>query len=156
MKVASFEIVFQEVPDEVTLALNISGCPNRCPGCHSPHLWEDTGEELSPALLNDLVARYAPGITCVCFMGGDQDPDYVATLAEQVRQCGLKAAWYSGRTADPNEPEGLKNLLAAFDYVKFGPYVEALGGLKSPTTNQRLYKCTPDGWQDITFRLQKK
>ena len=29
------EVVFREFPDEVTLALNISGCPNHCPGCHS-------------------------------------------------------------------------------------------------------------------------
>ena len=38
-----FDVVFQEIPGEVTLALNLSGCPNRCAGCHSPHLWEEVG-----------------------------------------------------------------------------------------------------------------
>ena len=38
LKYAGYDIVFQEIPDEVTLALNLSGCPNGCPGCHSPHL----------------------------------------------------------------------------------------------------------------------
>ena len=44
LKYAGYDIVFQEIPDEVTLALNLSGCPNGCPGCHSPHLQRDEGE----------------------------------------------------------------------------------------------------------------
>ena len=42
----NFDVVFAEVPDQVSLAINITGCPNRCPGCHSPHLWEDAGRVL--------------------------------------------------------------------------------------------------------------
>ena len=41
------DIVFQEFPDEVTLAINLSRCPNRCPGCHSPYLQQEEGEELT-------------------------------------------------------------------------------------------------------------
>ena len=148
MRVASFDIVFQEIPGEVTLALNLSGCPCHCHGCHSPHLWEDIGEELNAELLDGLLARYGSMITCVCFMGGDQAPDEVAHWAEYVNRSTLNAqrstlhtAWYSGRTT---MPEG------GFDYVKIGPYIEALGGLKSPKTNQRLYKRVGDNWEDIT------
>ena len=151
MRVASFEIVFQEVPGEVTLALNISGCPNRCPGCHSPHLREDIGEELTPELLDILVARYAPGITCVCFMGGDQDSEYVAELAQYVRLKGLKTAWYSGKEWDI-----AKFKSTVFDFVKFGPYVKALGGLKSPTTNQRFYRREGENWIDETSLFHRK
>ena len=86
MRVASFDIVFQEIPGEVTLALNLSGCPCHCPGCHSQHLWEDVGEPLDEPLLDGLLDRYASQITCVCFMGGDQDPDYVARMAEHVQR----------------------------------------------------------------------
>ena len=57
LKVASFDIVFQEIPGEVTLALNLSGCPCHCPGCHSQHLWEDIGEELNAELLDGLLDR---------------------------------------------------------------------------------------------------
>ncbi len=155
LKVASFDIVFQEIPGEVTLALNLSGCPCHCPGCHSPHLWEDIGEELNAELLSGLLDRYGSMITCVAFMGGDQDPAEVAQWAEYVKrirnqESGIKTAWYSGRMNMPS-------LEGPFDYVKIGPYIESLGGLKSEKTNQRLYKRVGQGtpespyeWQDIT------
>ena len=154
MKVASFDIVFQEIPGEVTLALNLSGCPCHCPGCHSQHLWEDIGENLTEELLDALIAQYAGLITCVCFMGGDQDPTEVEHLAEHIHttpyalfSTPLKTAWYSGRMNMPKD---------GFDYVKLGGFVEALGGLKSPTTNQRLYKRVGEEWQDITALFWKK
>lgn len=140
MKVASFDIVFQEIPGEVTLALNLSGCPCHCPGCHSPHLAEDIGEPLTTELIDGLIGRYKGLITCVAFMGGDADPDFVAEMAGKIKD--LKTAWYSGRNVMPES--------SPFDYVKLGPYIEALGGLKSPKTNQRLYKRVGDLWQDIT------
>jgi len=154
MKVASFDVVFQEIPGEVTLALNLSGCPCHCPGCHSPHLWEDTGEELNEELLDDLTGRYKGLITCVAFMGGDQDPAYVAQMAAYISSSkfqvpGLKTAWYSGRVKMPG-------MDSPFSYVKIGPYIEALGGLKSEKTNQRLYKRVGDEWEDITASFWRK
>ena len=156
MKVASYDIVFQEIPGEVTLALNLSGCPCHCPGCHSKHLWEDIGEPLDRELLDGLIARYPGLITCVAFMGGDQDPEEVARLAEYVKSGKskegsreIKTAWYSGRTHFPKDDQ-------AFDYVKLGGYVEALGGLKSEKTNQRLYKREGSQWIDITNSFWKK
>ena len=64
------DIVFQEFPDEVTLAINISGCPCRCPGCHSQFLWADRGEELTAEALSALICETEATITCVDFMGG--------------------------------------------------------------------------------------
>ena len=156
LKVASFDIVFQEIPGEVTLALNLSNCPCHCPGCHSPHLAEDIGEPLTAELLDGLMARYGSMITCVAFMGGDSDPDEVARWAEYVRP--LKTAWYSGRPSYPNNQSNqiIPNTQNPFDYVKLGPYIESLGGLKSPNTNQHLYKRVGDEWQDITSSFWKK
>lgn len=153
LKVASYDIVFQEIPGEVTLALNLSGCPCHCPGCHSKHLWEDIGEPLTEDLLDGLIARYQTLITCVCFMGGDADPEEVARLAAHVKQSPLKTAWYSGR---PATPDTFTFSLSPFTFVKFGPYVEELGGLKSPNTNQRLYKRVGNEWEDITSSFWKK
>ncbi len=150
LKVASFDIVFQEIPGEVTLALNLSNCPCHCPGCHSQHLWEDIGEPLTPELLDNLIDRYKGLITCVAFMGGDAEPEEVLRLAALVQ--GLKTAWYSGRPSSPSEYGDLGSL----DYVKFGPYIESLGGLKSEKTNQRLYKRVGDSWEDITNSFWKK
>ena len=147
MKVASFDIVFQEIPGEVTLALNLSNCPCHCPGCHSQHLAEDIGEPVTAELLDSLTGRYKGLITCVAFMGGDAEPEEVAKWAKYVRP--LKTAWYSGRMNMPKDNK-------VFDYVKLGPYIESLGGLKSPTTNQRLYKREDDSWGDITSVFWKK
>ena len=150
LKVASFDIVFQEIPGEVTLALSLSGCPCHCPGCHSPHLWEDTGEILNEELLDDLINRYKGLITCVALMGGDQAPEEVERLAGYIKtQFSIKTAWYSGRMKMPG-------IDSPFDYVKTGAYIEALGGLKSEKTNQRLYKKNGAVWEDITSVFWKK
>ena len=54
LKCYSYDIVCQEIPDEISLAVNISCCPNRCPGCHSPWLWEDAGEPMTEEFLEAL------------------------------------------------------------------------------------------------------
>lgn len=52
-------------------------------------------------------------------------------------------------------PEGFE--AAAFDYVKLGGWVEALGPLTASTTNQRLYRIGPDGtMEDITKLFRRK
>ncbi len=140
--------VFREVPDEVTLAVNVSGCPVRCPGCHSPWLWEDRGLELSEDALLGIVRRH-PGVTCVAIMGGDADPGAVASLLAAVKRefgPGMRTCWYSGREA----AEALRHVSPqAMDYVKVGPYVEERGPLDDPRTNQRMYRVVggegPDG-----------
>lgn len=142
LKYCDFDIVFSEIPDEVSLAVNISGCPNKCPGCHSPQLMEDLGEELNIPMLEAWLERYEIGITCLCFMGGDADPEGLFALASQVRlnHPNLKLAWYSGRSSLPEHfPVSL------FHYIKLGPYIEALGGLRSPATNQKLYQIEEGG-----------
>ena len=35
LKYVNTQEVFQEFPDEITLAINISKCPCHCRGCHS-------------------------------------------------------------------------------------------------------------------------
>jgi len=156
LKYANFDIVFQEVPDEVTLAINISNCPNQCPGCHSKYLWENIGKDLDMSELEKLVSQYKSGITCVCFMGGDAEPREVAELAWQlkVNHSNLKMAWYSGKNELPQNVS-----TDHFDYIKLGRYVAELGPLDSVTTNQRMMKRLADGRvKDITewFRKNKK
>lgn len=152
LKYVSYDIVFQEIPDEVTLAINLSRCPNRCPGCHSPHLRDDIGDELSTERLAVLIDEYRNAATCVCFMGGDGDPAEVARLARIVKQTyGLKSGWYSGCNALPTD-----FATDAFDYVKVGGYDARCGDLKSPTTNQRLYRIANGQMHDITSRFWKR
>lgn len=139
VKYVNYDIVFQEIPDEVTLAINLSNCPNGCVGCHSPQLMDDIGEELSVTVLAELLERYGSSVTCVCFMGGDASPDAVFGLARFIKaSSSLRTGWYSGRETMPSAVD-------CFDYIKIGAYKEDLGGLKSPTTNQRLYKVLANG-----------
>lgn len=153
LKYYNIDIVFSEVPGEVTLAVNITGCPNRCPGCHSPIMQEDVGEELDEKALLGMLGRYGDGVTCVCFMGGDADPDRIYVLASLVRKeyPALKVAWYSGVARDCSSlPEGI------FDFVKVGPYIERLGPLTSLTTNQKMYRILESGAvEDITSLFRK-
>ena len=142
LKFVSYDVVCQEVPDEITLAVNISCCPNRCPGCHSPWLWEDKGEEMNEDSLSCVIDTYKSAITCFCFMGGDSEPAEVERLARwiKLRYPSLKTAWYSGKEFIPSDFD-----LSTMDYVKTGPFIEALGGLKSPVTNQALFRVNHDG-----------
>ena len=154
LKYANFDIVFQEVPDEVTLAINISNCPNQCVGCHSQYLWKDVGYVLDKESLDELVEKYQSGITCVCFMGGDAEPYDVANLAMHIknRYKNMKTAWYSGKNELPDAFHA-----ETFDYIKTGRYEAALGALDSRTTNQRMIKRLADGRvKDITSRFQKQ
>ena len=47
IKYTDTQVTFREIPDEVTLCINISGCPNHCEGCHSLYLANDIGTELT-------------------------------------------------------------------------------------------------------------
>lgn len=134
----------------MTLAVNITNCPNHCPGCHSPHLQEDVGETLDEHTLDNILKRYGSSVTCVCFMGGDASPDCVQQLADHVRKTTpLKVAWYSGKQSIPAN-------FQHFNYVKVGPYKAEFGSLKERKTNQRLLKNVNGHPVDITEKFWKK
>lgn len=148
LRLASYDIVFQEIPGEISLAVNLSNCPNSCKGCHSPHLREDRGEVLDESMIAALIKEYGGAVSCFCFMGGDASPKEVEKSALFVKRLGngkLKTAWYSGMD---KLASGIR--LENFDYIKIGSYREELGGLSSPATNQRLYRVENGELHDIT------
>ena len=126
-------VVLEEIPDKVTLAVEISNCQGNCVGCHSPFLRDNVGCELTPQEVNELIdANY--GINCFLFLGEGNDREALEKIANHIRnRYNLKLALYSGRTEV--EPE----LYDIFDYVKVGPYIAQYGPLNKKTTNQRLY-----------------
>ncbi len=144
----NYDVVFQEVPNEVTLAINLTNCPNGCKGCHSPYLMEDTGELLDENVLIGLLEKYKNAITCVCFMGGDSEPQEVERLLVFLRKITddrIKTAWYSGKQYLPEDCN-----LQYFNFIKLGPYIEHLGGLDSVFTNQRFYSIENEIMVDMT------
>lgn len=126
---------FSEIPNEITLCINISNCPNNCPGCHSSWLLKDEGTPLTYVELKSLIKKNK-GITCICFMGGDREPWEIQRLAKLIKEdYDIKVGWYSGKD---KMWEGIN--LIYFDYVKTGSYKKEFGPLDNPTTNQILYK----------------
>ena len=151
MKYESAMVTFTEVPDEISLCINVTGCPCKCKNCFEPWLAEDTGTELNYAELQRLIEEN-PHITCVCFMGGDRWYDDLSILIMEMRRefPNLKWAFYSGRQEmHPFLPQVL-------DYYKVGPYLEERGPLNKKTTNQIFYKKINDIWVDNTYRFQQE
>lgn len=151
LKYLGYSIVFQEVPNEVTLAINISGCPHKCEGCHSQYLWEYKGRYIADDLIG-LIEKYSTLITCICFMGGDQNIPELLQLAFIVKQYNLKVALYSGLDDDLS----LLPLYKTFDYIKVGHYDQNLGGLDKKTTNQKMYQRINNTWENITYKFWKE
>ena len=148
-------IVFQEIPDEVSLAIAISGCQIRCPACNQRELWEDKGITLGMTEFQWLLNQNT-GITCVLLLGGEHDIDVLTELFMYAHK-RIKTAWYCGLDMIPRDKLGILQYL---DFYKLGHYDAELGGLDSPTTNQKLFRkeVTVDGveWKDITKLLQNK
>ena len=138
-------VVIEEIPDRVTLAVDISNCQGNCVGCHSPFLKTDVGDPLTEEVIDALVAANF-GVDCFLFLGEGRDLPRLLSLAEHVRSKGLLVALYSGRTEVEEE------IYAAFDYVKVGPYRPECGPLNERSTNQRLYYHR----EDITHRFWRK
>ena len=136
MKYVNTQVGFREVPNQISLLINISNCQCKCPGCHSKYLWEDIGTELTIEELFRLIDNNN-GVNCICFMGG-RDYNMLNSLAFSIRTRSdypYKVCWYTGEKEIPSEIN-----LNYFDYIKVGPYIEENGPLDSKTTNQRMYQ----------------
>lgn len=146
-------VVMEEIPDRVSLAVDISHCRGNCEGCHSPFLKEDIGQELTEAIIDRLIDDNF-GVDTFLFLGEGRDPEALLRLAAHVRSRGLSPALYSGRSAVEDV------FWDVFDYIKLGPYKADCGPLNQRTTNQRLYRRTAPGgreaFEDITARFWRK
>lgn len=152
LKYAGHSVVFQEVPNEITLAFNITGCPHRCPGCHTPELREDIGRPLLEDL-DSLLEWYGNSITCVCFMGGEHHVDEMKAALQIVKEAGKKTCLYSGC----DTVENFVDLIPFLDYLKLGHYDADRGGLNNPDTNQIMIAFDEYGeWIDITNMFWRK
>lgn len=153
MKYVDILITFLEIPDEITLCINISGCPNKCPECHSKYLWDNIGYNLTGVSLLELMNKNQ-GITAICFMGGDQAPNEIVELAKCVKyNSDLLVGWYSGKEEIAKE---VLNNLKYFDFIKIGPYDSKYGPIDNKNTNQIFYKVEKDNTLvNITYKFWK-
>jgi len=154
LKYLGTDIVMQEVPNEVSLAISFTNCPCHCPGCHSAFLAEDIGDELTDQKLIDLIYGEGEHCTCILLSGGDSDHERINQLAKLIKSISSKkVAWYSGRDLNYLIHEKTKIDLQYFDYIKVGPYIKDRGPLKSRSTNQVLYQVEGNVMNDITYKF---
>lgn len=137
-------VVFEEIPDRVTLAFSISNCQNKCKGCHSGFLRKDIGNILDISTLQEKFDKTLKNCNCVLFLGEGNDKNTLFELADYIKiNYNIETAIYSGR--DEIEDEYFEK----FDFVKIGSYQEDKGPLNKKTTNQKLfYKGN-----DITYKF---
>lgn len=151
LRYVNAQVTFAEVPEEISLCINLSGCPYKCVGCHSPYLRKAIGEPLDLYHLTDLIDSNT-GITCVCLMGGDSSSVEINSIAQDIKEYypNLKVGWYSGNDKLPDDIDTIN-----FDYIKLGSYKKELGPLTSSSTNQRFYKIVRGKLTDITYKFFK-
>lgn len=154
-----YDVTFQEVPGEVSLIFDITGCPHHCPDCHSKFLWDYYGKPLLEDLPK-IIGKYYGMVTCVCFMGGDQNKQELLRACEIVRYAHLKTCLYSGLNISEFYnyimDSGPRCFSTYLNYIKLGPYNAEFGGLDKPTTNQRFYKVHYSDLIDMTYLFQKE
>ena len=138
------QITTQDVLDEISLAISVSGCPLHCKGCHSSFTWDPKfGEELTNDKLEQLIKKNKY-ISCVLFYGGEWQMNRLMELIRVVKNNGLKVCLYTGLMLEEVVKTKME-LLSALDYIKVGRWIEEKGGLNKKTTNQRFYKVVNNG-----------
>jgi len=129
------EIALKEVPSEISLVFNVTGCPVRCQGCHMPELQNpNAGIELTDELYNHYLETYKDKATCVLFMGGDWHLEELIEKLDKASELEYETALYTGSDL-VDIPSELKSRLT---YLKYGKWDNSKGGLDKQTTNQKL------------------
>lgn len=148
-------ITLNEVPGHIAFYVEIGECTQRCPGCHSPHLWKYVQHKTSfEDLMRKILDAKEEGADAVVLMGGTTNGIAQGTLKSIIQSisCILPVALYSG---SDNIGEDMK-ILATTDltWLKTGSYKESKGGLKSPETNQRFFVKQDNKIKEITEVFQ--
>ncbi len=143
MNYISHEIVFQEVPGEISLAISITGCPIKCKGCHSKFLWDKyNGNELNDSIFIKLLEKYSRYVSCILFYGGEWEELRLIELIKTSKAYGLKTCLYTGLNTVS------LNIKSHLNYLKTGPFIENRGPLTNKNTNQKFFNL--DTNRDIT------
>lgn len=154
-------VTFAEFPDEISVCVNISGCPNLCEGCSEPELREDAGTELTEENLEVLLKNYED---CTVFglMGGDADHHDIIRIAEYVHEhSNMKVGFYSGMDSLDLE------LIPYIDLYKIGRWItptgesstwwkKNCGPLVFPFSNQLYFEKHENKLVNCTYKFRKQ
>jgi len=151
------KVTFTEYPGKTTLTFQISGCPFRCDGCHSAELREKVGKELTPDVVWSEIARanVVGQLDAVCFLGCGGAYKHLGELFKVVKKHRLETVLYTGNSHKFLESAHVSNWrkTGLIDAIKTGPWVEKLGGLDSPITNQKFIHFKHG---DLTHKFRRR
>ena len=132
-------ITLNEVPNKVAVFIEFNNCHLKCEGCHSNHLHSDMfdGEKTDiKYILSYVEKQIDKGAEYIVLMGGDTNgvqKEALYLLIDRLAEIA-PVMLYSGSEDISILTETNLTLL------KTGGYSEELGGLLSPTTNQKVFK----------------
>lgn len=149
MKFFDTDIVFKEIPDEISLCFSMFGCPHKCVNCHWNTIDKANLYDLNITIAQNIADKYKNKVSCILFLGGEWDIEFI-DVVKIFKNNGFKVALYTGLDFDYVDVELIKIL----DYIKVGRYIDDLGGLESPITNQVLYKL--DNMEVLNYKLWRK
>ena len=144
-------VVFQEVPDEISLCFSITGCKIGCKGCHSTELWDQrNGFALTNQSFIQYLKKYQGLISCVVFFGGEWQPSALIEKLLIAKNYGLKTCLYSGEESGEKHID--LRIIQQLNFLKTGKWQPELGGLDSITTNQVFRDLTTGEKLNHLFR----
>ena len=139
--VVSTGITLNEVPDKIAYFIELGSCTQRCKGCHSKELWEEVKSLTSLAdVLRGAENAIESGANAIVLMGGTCNKMSIPDLLQLLGGLSEIAptCLYSG--LDDEETNTYIAEHSGITWLKTGSYKEELGGLSSPTTNQKFYR----------------
>lgn len=99
--VYSHGVTLNEIPDKISLVINLGKCECHCEGCHSDYLW-DTHEcdEQTPEELLSLIKSYKSVTNTVLFMGGNRNhmdfEEFADSVLKPLHNLGINIGIYLG------------------------------------------------------------
>ncbi len=153
MYISNIQIVFQEVPDEISLAFSISGCQIGCKGCHSKETWNPYyGNLFNENDFKKEIEKYKNMVSCILFYGGEWNESLINYILIAKKE-DFKIALYTGMELENIKDNIKKNL----NYIKTGKYIQKVGGLKNENTNQNMYILENGKVKEkINYKFQEK
>lgn len=139
--IASTGITFSEIPDRTAYYFEIGSCMKCCPCCHSPHLRYYMAPNTPLSVMETKAENAAEqGADAILLMGGTTNRLHESAIIQILRRLSviLPVCLYSG-SDDAERDRDLAERGNA-TWLKTGNYKAELGGLTSPTTNQRFYR----------------
>lgn len=168
--IVSTGITFNEIPDHTAYYFEIGGCTKNCPYCHSPHLRGGMAPNTPITTMEKKAENAATkGADAILLMGGTTNRLHESDIIQMLRRLSviLPVCLYSG--SDDAERDRCLAEKGNATWLKTGSYKAKLGGLTSPTTNQRFYRIdyryakdhsgvytgTEAVFTDLTYLFQK-